>query len=505
MKTLDRLRQLDVEAGLVERTAALLSWDQETCMPSAAIGERADQLAFLEALAHGKRTLPETGELLLSLGSVSENPEGDACLPEMDRAYLRILRRAWDRATKIPAGLVAEMARAASLSQAAWAKAKEQDDYGAFAPHLKKMIDYNRRIASCLDPGARAYDVLLDRFEEGETEASIAAVLGNLKQELLPLLDRIRGRPQLDDAFLRRPCPKAAQAALSARLLELLGFDTARGRLDTAAHPFSTTLGSSDVRITTRYEEDYFPSSMYGTIHECGHALYELGVDPAPEYRRTSLATASSMAIHESQSRLWENLVGRSRAFCETQLPEMSRSLSPVLDGVSTEAYYRGINRVEASLIRTDADEVSYSLHIILRFELEGALLSGDLSITDLPAAWNAGMKRLLGVEPASDAKGCLQDMHWAFGAIGYFPSYALGNLYAAQWWAAMGEQGLQPDQAVADGGFSRILDWLRQNVHKPGCMFRPAELVRRGSGRPLDPSLFVDYLKEKFAGVYGF
>ena len=283
MKTLDRLRQLDVESGLVERTAALLSWDQETYMPSGALGERADQLAFLEALAHGKRSLPETGELLASLGSMPEHPEGDAGLPEMDRAYLRVLRRAYDQATRIPTELVAEMARASSLSQAAWAKAKEQDDYGIFAPHLKKMVDYNRRIAACLDPGARAYDVLLDRFEEGETEQSIATVLGNLKQELVPLLDRIRSRPQVDDAFLRQPCSRETQAALSTSLLELLGFDFARGRLDTAAHPFTTTLGSSDVRITTRYLEEYFPSSVYGTIHECGHALYELGVDPAPE------------------------------------------------------------------------------------------------------------------------------------------------------------------------------------------------------------------------------
>jgi carboxypeptidase Taq len=275
--------------------------------------------------------------------------------------------------------------------------------------------------------------------------------------------------------------------------------------MDTAAHPFTTTLGSSDVRITTRYVEDFFPSSVYGTIHECGHALYELGIDPAPEYQRTSLASSSSMAIHESQSRLWENLVGRSRAFCDAQLPGMAGLLSPVLDGISPEAYYRGINKVEASLIRTEADEVTYSLHIILRFELEGALISGDLSITDLPEAWNTGMKRLLGLEPASDARGCLQDIHWSFGAFGYFPSYALGNLYGAQWWAAMREQGLQPDQAVADGNFSSILDWLRLNVHKPGCMYRPAELVHKVTGRPLDPSLFVAYLNEKYAGVYGF
>ena len=214
-------------------------------------------------------------------------------------------------------------------------------------------------------------------------------------------------------------------------------------------------------------------------------------------------SNASSMAIHESQSRLWENLVGRSRAFCVSHMPELSRLLSPVLAGVDAETYYRGINKVEASLIRTEADEVTYNLHIILRFELEGALISGDLSITDLPAAWNEGMKRLLGIEPTTDAKGCLQDIHWSLGAFGYFPSYALGNLYGAQWWAAMEEQGVHPDQAVADGSFKDILGWLRLHVHKQGCVYPPAELVRRVSGRPLDPALFVAYLNVKFAGVY--
>ena len=235
------------------------------------------------------------------------------------------------------------------------------------------------------------------------------------------------------------------------------------------------------------------------------HALYELGIDPAPQYYRTSLAAASSMAIHESQSRLWENLVGRSRAFCVTRLPEMAQMLAPCLDGVDAEKYYRGINKVETSLIRTEADEVTYSLHIILRFELEAALLSGDLSLNDLPAAWNERSRNLLGIEPDSDATGCLQDIHWSFGAFGYFPSYALGNLYSAQWWAAMREQGVKPDQAVAEGRFGSILDWLRVNVHKPGCTYRPADLVLKVSGRPLDPSLYVAYLNEKYAGVYGF
>ncbi|HOX92717.1 MAG TPA: carboxypeptidase M32, partial [Spirochaetales bacterium] len=311
--------------------------------------------------------------------------------------------------------------------------------------------------------------------------------------------------PQVDDSCLRRFCPEADQADASAYLMRILSYGSDSGRLDKTAHPFTTSLGPNDVRITTHYHEDFFPSAAFSTIHETGHALYELGIDPSPEYKRTSLAQASSMAVHESQSRLWENMVGRSEGFWSNHLPEFRRMLGTALEGVNLDTYYRAINKVEPSFIRTEADEVTYSLHVILRFELEGSLMSGDLAVADLPGAWNDGMKRLLGVVPPSDAQGCLQDIHWSMGSFGYFPSYALGNLYGAQWWDAMKRAGLEPEQAVREDRLSDILAWLRSNVHKPGSMYKPDELVRMVSGKALDASYFMAYLNAKYARVYGF
>lgn len=505
MKAIERLRALDVEANVVEHIGALLGWDQETYMPPGAIDERAEQLALIESLHHEKVTSPEIGELLESLGSTTAEPSGPESLPAMDRAYLRVMRRAYDQNTKLPADLVAEMARATSLSQAAWIDARARDDFPAFAPHLTKMMEYQKRVALCLNPAGRPYDTLLDLYEEGSTEASVAGVFGSLRADIVALLDRIKGRPQVDDSFLRRHCPASAQAEVSAHFMKALSYDLSRGRLDLTAHPFTTTLGDSDVRITTRYMEDYFPSSMFSTIHESGHALYELGVDPGPEYRRTSLAAACGMAVHESQSRLWENVIGRSLGFWLRQLPAVRRMLAPVLDGVELVDFYKAINKVEPSLIRTEADEVTYSLHVILRFQIESELMAGRLSVGDVPAAWNEGMRDLLGITPPDDAHGCLQDIHWSMGSFGYFPSYALGNLYGAQWWDAMGDQGLDPKAAVERGDLGLILDWLRANVHKPGAAYQPAVLVERVTGKPLDASHFVRYLNEKYAEVYGF
>lgn len=505
MKPIERLRALDAEAKLLEHIGAVLGWDQETYMPEGAIDERADQLAFIETLSHDKATDPEIGRILDELGSTASAPGGPESLPTIDRAYLRVLRRGYDQATKLPTELVSEMAKATSLSQAAWIEARKHDDFKAFAPHLTKMLDFNKRVAACLAPEKKPYDVLLDQYEEGCTEAQVRDVFSALRVDLVSLLEKIRGRPQVDDSFLHRRCPEAAQREASEYFMKVLAFDAKRGRLDTTAHPFTTTLGSSDVRITTRFIEEYFPSSVFSTIHESGHALYEMGIDPSPEYRRTSLSEASSMAVHESQSRLWENTVGRSLGFWLQHLPRLKQILSPALDGVGLEEFYRAINKVEPSLIRTEADEVTYSLHVILRFELESRLISGDLAVADLPAAWNDSMRRLLGVVPPDDASGCLQDIHWAMGSFGYFPSYALGNLYGAQWWDAMKAQGLDPKASVELGDLGAILGWLRTNVHKPGSMYKPGELVERVTGRPLDPSHFVRYLNDKYAGVYGF
>ena len=504
-KELTRLIELDREVRLLAHIDAILNWDQETYMPTKAVDERSEQIAFMEGLAHEKAASPEVGDLLSALGSTTANPRGDPSLGESERAYLRVLRRAYDQQTRLPTDLVTDLARETSLGQAAWIESRAKSDFELFAPHLEKMVALQRRKAACLGPDAKPYDVLLDLYEPGSTEASIAAVFGELRKDLVALLDKIRGRPQVDDSFLRRNCPASRQAAISDWLMGILSYDRSRGRLDTVAHPFTTTLGSDDVRITTRYLPDYFPSSAFSTIHEAGHALYELGMAPGPEYLRTSLADAASMAVHESQSRLWENMVGRSAAFWKANYRSLAGLAGDSLEGVGVDEFVRAINKVEPSLIRTEADEVTYGLHIILRFELESALLSGDLAVRDIPAAWNEKMRDLLGIVPPDDARGCLQDVHWSCGLFGYFPSYALGNLYAAQFWSKMACDMPGLELELGRGELGGGLGWLRSNVHSPGATYLPTELVRRATGSPLDARHFTRYLSEKYSRIYGF
>jgi carboxypeptidase Taq len=508
-KELERLIELDREIGLLGHIDALLGWDQETYMPPKAVDERAEQMALVQALAHERATAGEIGDLLAALGSTTETPLGDPSLGERERAYLRVLRRSYDRDTKLPAELVAELARETSLSQAAWVEARAKNDFPAFAPHLERMVELKREQAACLSGGsvggATRYDALLDLFEPGSSEASLTATFAALRGELVELLGRIRSRPQADDSFLRVPCPVSRQAAISEWLMDLMSYDRSRGRLDTVAHPFTTTLGSDDVRITTRYLEDYFPSSLFSTVHEAGHALYEQGIAPGARFARTELHDAASMAVHESQSRMWENMVGRSRSFWAGNYRRLVELAGGTLEGVGLDAFVGAINKVEPSLIRTEADEVTYCLHIVLRFELEAGLIGGDLAVKDLPASWKAKMKELLGVEPPDDASGCLQDVHWSAGLFGYFPSYALGNLYSAQFWSAMKKEMPDLEKKIEVGELGPLLAWLRKNVHEPGASYLPGELIQRATGSSLDPGHFTEYLREKYSRIYGF
>jgi carboxypeptidase Taq len=504
-KEMARLIELDREQALVGHIEAVLGWDQETYMPVKAIEERSEQIAFLEGVAHEKRVSSEIGDLLSSLGSSAENPMGDSSLLPEERAYLRVLRRSYDQETKLPADLVMDLARTVSLAQAAWAEARAKSDFPAFAPYLEKMIELSKRKAACLGPEKPPYDVLLDLYEPGSTEASVGAVFASLRGELVSLLEKIRARPQVDDSFLSRPCDAARQAAISQWMMDVLSFDKGAGRLDTVEHPFTTTLGERDVRITTRYLDDAFASSLFSTIHESGHALYELGIEPPNAFRRTKLAEAASMAVHESQSRLWENMVGRSASFWTPLYPRLQELSGDALRGVSSERFVKAINKVEPSLIRTEADEVTYGLHIILRFELESDFMAGRLSVKDIPAAWNEKMASFLGLIPPDDRRGCLQDIHWSQGLIGYFPSYALGNLYAAQFWDTMQGELSGLDTKIAAGDIAPVLSWLRKHVHKDGAAWLPGEIVQRATGEALDARHYVKYLNDKYSKVYGF
>jgi carboxypeptidase Taq len=504
-KEVKRLIELDREIGLFVHIDAVLGWDQETYMPAKAVEERSEQMALIEGLAHERAVSPEMGDLLAALGSTSERPEGDPSLESSERAYLRVLRRAYDRETKLPADLVAELAREMSLSHAAWVQAREKNDFASFSPRLERMVELKRRQADCL-AGARAsrYDALLDLYEPGTDEASLAKVFAGLRSELVTLLGKIGSRPQVDDSFLHKPCPLPNQKAISEWIMGLMSYDLERGRLDEVAHPFTTTLGVDDVRITTRYLDDFFVSSLFSTVHETGHALYELGISPGPEYQRSRLYEAVSMGIHESQSRLWENMVGRSSSFWKGRYGTLSKLAGGALAGVGLESFVRAVNKVEPSFVRTEADEVTYGLHVILRFELESELISGRLAVKDLPGAWNAKMKELLGVVPPDDSQGCLQDVHWAAGLFGYFPSYALGNLYAAQFWAAMKKELPDIDSRIESGDLDSLLGWLAANIHRSGATYLPGEIVKRVTGSALDPSYFVSYLTEKYSRVYG-
>lgn len=467
-------------------------------MPPKAIEERSSQLALLEGLAHQKAVNPEIGALLDALEAKSD-------LSEDEKAYVRVVRRDYDRETKLPEAFVTEYAKAASLSQAAWADAKKNNDFETFKPHLSRMVELNKKKAHYLNPNAKPYDVLLDLFEPGSTQESVANVFMKMKTFLVDILSRIRERPQIEDKCSKRRIDPNTQERISKYFMNVLGYERDRGRLDVSAHPFTTTLGADDVRITTRYVEDYFPSSLFSTIHESGHALYEMGIDPNPDYRGTKLAEAASMAVHESQSRLWENIIGRSHAFWDHQFPALRALLGDAGEELDLESFVKSINRVSPSLIRTEADEVTYGLHVIARFELESALFNDSLSVEEIPQAWRAKYHELLGIEAADDRQGCLQDVHWSMGAFGYFPSYALGNLYAAQFWAALKQEIPDIEARISSGDTSAVLGWLRKNIHSQGARYTPAELVKKVTGQALDPTWFEKYLREKYSKIYGF
>lgn len=495
-KELAELKELDREACLLEHTAAILSWDQETYMPDQAVEERAEQQALLQSLVHQRNTAARVGELLATLTESTAAGFG-----EVDRAFIREKRRQYKQATLVPPELVHELAEAGSRGQHAWAAARKADDYSRFKPWLTKLLDLSRELADALGHDGNRYDALLDQYEPYATTDEVTAVFSSLQAGLVDLVDRIKGTSQVDTSFLEQPYPVDKQDELSRRVMISLGYDLSRGRLDASAHPFTTTLGAGDVRITTRFAEDLVTSGLFSTVHETGHALYELGIDKA--LHGTLLAEGTSLGIHESQSRMWENMIGRSGHFWTHWLPEMKRLFPSQLEGVTQEQFYRAINRVTPSLIRVEADEVTYSLHIIMRFELEQALLSGDLSVDDLPEAWREKSRLLLGVEPETDAEGVLQDVHWSFGAFGYFPTYALGNLYAAQFLSVMEKKIDRLWEGVAQGRTEHVLEWLGQNIHRHGKVRPAGTLVQEITGETLDPQYFLDYLNGKYGEIY--
>jgi carboxypeptidase Taq len=478
------------------RTAArVLEWDQLVMMPRGGAATRGDHLATVGRLAHELFVRDEIGELLDRAAS-----DADGADPASDDACLvSVTRRDWEKARRVPADLQAEMTKLSSEAVEAWTIARENDDYASFRPWLDRTLELKRRYAACFPPADDPYDPLLDDFERGMRTDEVRRVFDRLEPTLRELV--LAAGEEEDEPFVTGPFPQPTQHELSVAVVRAFGAQDDNFRLDATVHPFCTSFSTQDVRLTTRYaEDDLHASSIFSTMHEAGHGLYEHGGDPALD--RTPLATGCSSALHESQSRLWENVIGRSIEFWRWFYPQFRDGFGSVLADVPLETFHRAVNRPRPSLIRVDADETTYGLHIILRFGLEQDLLFGDLATKDLPEAWNTRMEELVGIRPPDDRTGCLQDVHWAGGLFGYFPTYQLGNVLSVQIWERLLSDVPDAYAQIERGAFGEIYEWLREHLYRHGRKFTPAEMVDRVAGGPIDPEPYLRYLADKNASL---
>jgi carboxypeptidase Taq len=488
------LRRRLAEVHDLRQATMLIEWDQLVKMPPLGAHVRAHQIATLESVSHERFTDPTIGRLLEELRPLEDSLDYDSD----DASLIRVARRDWEKASRVPTELAAELALVSSEAQEVWATARADNDYASFRPWLDKNLELRKRYIDCFDETEEPYDVLLDDFEPGMKTSEVRTVFDRLKPELVALVAELA----TDDvpAYMRGPFDVAAQEQLGRDVLALFGLDEHSYRLDTTVHPFCLGIATHDIRVTTRYFNDDL-HSLFSTMHECGHGLYEHGVSTSLE--RTPLCSGASSALHESQSRLWENVVGRSLAFWRGFYPRLQAAFPRSFGNVSVEDFYVALNRVSRSFIRVDADEVTYGLHIILRFELEQELISGAVTTADLPEAWNARFEELIGAEVPDNRVGVLQDVHWAFGGFGYFPTYQLGNVISAQIWERAREALPDLDAQIEAGELGMLGGWLRENLYTLGRKFTPQETLQRVVGGPLDPEPYVAYLKTKYrAGV---
>lgn len=486
------------QIGLFTSIEELLGWDERTTMPGAGAEHRAEQMTAVSGMIHDRWQDPRLAEWLSELKSspLVADQESDTA------ATVRDLVRQHKRRTSLPKALVEELTRTAVLGQNAWQEARSNNDFGRFRPWLEKLVQLKQEEADAVGFEACRYDALLDEYEPGQRTSEASRVLDGLRDELVPLIQAIRESGQrADTSVLQRDFPVDAQEAFGREAASWIGFDFARGRLDVTAHPFCCSLGPNDVRITTRYNPRFFNEAFFGILHEAGHGIYEQGL--RADQHGLPLGEAASLGLHESQSRLWENLVGRSRAFWEYAFPEAQKRFPTALAGVSLDTFFFAVNAVRPSLIRVEADEATYNLHILIRFELEQALLDDELSVSDLPSAWNGKYRDYLGIEPSSDAEGVLQDIHWSGGAIGYFPTYTLGNLMAAQLFAVADRDLGGLAALFRQGDFRPLKEWLGKHVHEHGRRFPAGELVRRVTGAELNHEALMGSLKRKLVPLY--
>jgi carboxypeptidase Taq len=493
---LEALRARLAELSDLDSAGSLLEWDHQTMMPVSGGAARAHSLATLSQVRHERFVSEHTGELLNAAGA-----DLNGLPPESDEASMvRVVSRRWEKARRVPVELAAEMAHAGAEGHDAWIEARARSDFAAFAPYLQRNVDLARRYVECFDWFECAYDALLDDYDPGMRTAVAGRLLEELRGELLPLISKLAEHSErAEDSCLHGHFPIARQRELVENVLAMMSFDRRAWRIDDTVHPFEISIGAGDTRITTRWDESFLPMGLYSAMHECGHGLYEAGIPTS--LKRTTLGRGESLSIHESQSRMWENMVGRSRQFCGVLAPRVAELFGVEL---GAETLYRAVNRVAPSLIRVEADEATYGLHIVLRFELEQELIEGRLAVRDLPEAWNARFKEYLGIDVPDDAHGVLQDVHWAGGTIGYFPTYALGNLIAGQLWERAHLDIPDLDERIAAGELMPLREWLRDHIHCHGGKFTSAELLERVVGAPVSVKPFVSYLKGKLSDVYG-
>lgn len=490
---IDALKERFYDLDALGAALGIMGWDQQTYMPAGGAAARAEHVGRLSSLYHATLTDDITGKLI-------DDAAAEAAPGSLDAALVRVTKRSYDLATKLPTELVARKAKLSAEGHEVWVQARKNNDFKAFQPVLSEMFQIAGEEASLLGYSAHPYDALLDQFEEGATQADVRAMFDGLRGPIVGLLQEIQANGhKTDDHHLYGDFSVERQKTFTEHLIASIGFDLNRGRQDTAPHPFCTGWSVGDIRLTTRFE-NYVGSSIFGSLHEAGHGMYEQGSDPSLD--RSPLCGGVSLGIHESQSRLWENIVGRSKPFWKYFLHEFQAAF-PKLAAYGYEQFYKMINQVEPSLIRVEADEVTYNLHIMVRFEIECDVLTGKLDIKDMPEAWNAKYKEYLGVDVPNDAQGCLQDVHWSGGMIGYFPTYSIGNLLSYQFWAALKRDIPEVDEQIAAGNFAEILGWLRESIYRHGKIYTPKELVQRVTGKEMSADDYVAGLTAKYRDVY--
>ena len=498
-ETLSPLKAILAEVTDLNRARAVLDWDQETYMPPGGVQNRAEQASTLSEVAHRRFTSDEVGRLLdqAEAAVASEPFESD------EASLVRVTRRDYDLARKLSPALVAEIAHAGSAGRPHWQQARRDANFALFAPYLEKNVELNRRVADALGYEKRPYDALLNMTEPGLTTDQLEALFAELKTAIVPLVaDIARHAAAVDDSVLHRGFDPDKQVQYALETVAKLGYDLERGRQDISTHPFSIGFGPGDVRITTRVNRDFFNECLFGSIHEAGHGMYFQGI--GRNLDRTNLWDGASPGVHESQSRLWENLVGRSLAFWHHFFPSLSNTFPEPLEGVDAEAFYRAVNRSYPSYIRVEADEVTYNLHVLLRFELENDMLDGRLRVHDLPEAWNELFKSYFDLDVPNDREGVLQDIHWSFVGFAEFPGYTLGNVISAQLMEKIRSEITDLDDLVERGEFGPLLRWLQERVYRHGRKFTPNELLERATGRPLTAKPWIAYVQKKYGALYG-